>query len=199
METNERLKRVLIAEDDAAIRDILVRACEGVAVSVAARDGETAREALATDAYDLLFMDWQLSADGGAELMAQAARLQPGAWRIALFTVPSVDALVSAMRSGAHDAWWVARGMEPRSGLLREWLDKPPVSKGFPPLLVSRLADSMSAKAAARRTDFFEARREFSKVLVREITRRHGLSRGDLADWMGVSVRTIQRLLSNRD
>ncbi len=191
-------RKILIAEDDAGIRDILVGACEGMASPVIAIDGAAAREAMAGEAFDLLFIDWQLSPPAGPELLELASRLQPSAWRIVLFTIPTVDALVRAMRAGAHDAWWVARGMELREGLLQEWIDKPPVCKGFPPLVISRLADSMSAQAASRKTSFFQARREFSRTLIQEISRRHGLSRNDLAEWMGVSVRTIQRLLSGR-
>jgi hypothetical protein len=117
-----------------------------------------------------------------------------------LFSIPSVDTLVKAMQYGAHDAWWVSRGergVGPLDHLLKEWLEKTPVSNGFSPLLLSRLAKSISMQAASREISFFEARREFSKALIREISRRHRLPRGDLAKWMGVSVRTIQRLLSD--
>jgi len=192
-------KTVLIAEDDAAIRDVLAKACERLAVPVLASDVEGAWEAMAGESFDLMLLDWHLSSKGGEEFLREAARRQPQARRIALFTIPSVDTLVASMRAGAHDAWWVARGMELRDGLLKEWIQKPVVCNGFSPLFLSHLADSMSTKAATRKMSFFKARREFSKALVREIHQRHGLSRNDIAQWMGVSVRTIQRLMSGRE
>lgn len=192
-------KKVLIAEDDSAIRDALAVACAGLAAPVLVPNGDGAREALASESFALILLDWQLIPYGGEELLREAARLQPHAWRISLFTIPSVEALVEAMKAGAHDAWWVARGMELRDHVLQEWLQKPPVSSDFRPLLLNRLADAMSTKAASKRTSFFKARREFSKTLIREVALRHGMRRHDLARWMGVSVRTIQRLLSGRD
>jgi len=199
MPGSPKAPKVLVAEDDSAIRAALVTACEGLAVPVTARDADTAREALATESFRLMLLDWQLESGGGSEILREAARLQPGAWRISLFTIPSVDSLVLAMRAGAHDAWWVARGMELREHVLKEWLGKPPVSKGFSPLLLNRMADAMSTRAAARKDSFFKARREFSKNLIREVAVRHKLSRNDLAKWLGVSVRTVQRLLSGRE
>lgn len=188
---------VLVAEDDAAIRDLLAEACRNQArVSIASNPLET-REALARDAFDLLLIDWQFGRPEGEGLLAVAARLQPEARRIVLFTVPTVDALVLAMRAGAHDAWWVARGMEIREGLPAAWLAKPAVPKGFQPLLLSNLAKTLSARAVAEGATLPEARREFSSILLREISRRHGLSRNELANRMGVSLRTIQRLLSD--
>lgn len=195
----KRMKRVLVAEDDPAIRGALVASCEGLAFPIVARNGEEALEAMVSDVFNLLLLDWHWDPPGGEDLFREASRLQPAAWRIALFTIPSVDALVAAMRSGAHDAWWVARGMELREHVLREWLQKPPVSSDFSPLLLNRLADTISSKAAARKDSFFKARREFSKILIKEVALRHKLTRNDLAKWMGVSVRTIQRLLSGRE
>jgi len=188
--------KILIAEDDAAIRDVLAEACEGLATTVLVSEGEAVGQAMAAESFDLLLLDWNLGSRSGVELLELAARLQPQAWRIILFTIPTIDALVKAMRAGAHDAWWVARGMELREHLLEEWLEKSSVSKGFPPLYLSSITESLSEKAATREVPFFEARREFSKIFIREIARRHSLSRNDLARWMGVSVRTLQRVLS---
>jgi CheY-like chemotaxis protein len=191
-------KRVLIAEDDSAIRTALMMACEGLARYECVQDARTARERMSTESFDLLLLDWNLEPGGGEELVRTAERLQPSAWRIALFTIPVVDGLVEAMRAGFHDAWWVARGMELRDQVIGCWLAKNPDSKGVSPLALDRLADMMSARASAKRTSFFKARRDFSKTLIREVASRQGMSRESLARWMGVSVRTIQRLLAAR-
>ncbi len=97
------MARILLADDDAATRDLVRRALEGDGHAVvAAGDGAEALEHLqggAAEAFDLVVTDVQMPAVGGMALAEEALKLKPGL-RIVLMS-GYADALAGAARLGA--------------------------------------------------------------------------------------------------
>jgi two-component system, NtrC family, response regulator AtoC len=98
------MRRVLIVDDEAGVREFIAEALEGdgwQALPVAS--GEVALEELAKSSFALLFTDLKMPGMGGLELLARAKELQPELEAIVLTAQGSVDVAVEAMKLGAFD------------------------------------------------------------------------------------------------
>jgi DNA-binding NtrC family response regulator len=96
--------RILVVDDDRAIRTILERALSGFGFEPeTAASGEDALRALATIPFDLVLLDLELPGLGGLEILALAPGLQADAPFIILTGSGAVGNAVEAMKLGAYD------------------------------------------------------------------------------------------------
>ena len=96
--------RVLVADDEASIRFVLQEVLEGLGHEVVAvEDGEAAARELASDTYDLAFMDIRMPGMTGIEALQQH-RAAGGDVAIVIITAQNLlDNAVESMKSGALD------------------------------------------------------------------------------------------------
>jgi two-component system, NtrC family, response regulator AtoC len=95
--------RVLVAEDDNEMRELLVRvlADEGYAVS-AARDGSEAMAQIEEGAFDLVISDVRMPGPDGREVLRRAMARGLHQPVILMTAFGSIEAAVEAMRDGAY-------------------------------------------------------------------------------------------------
>jgi two-component system response regulator HydG len=95
---------ILVADDDAGMRDSLTRALrrEGFAV-VPAEDGTAALEALRRTRVDLLVADLRMPGLDGLELLRAAKLLAPETEIVVISGHGTVEEAVEAMKEGAYD------------------------------------------------------------------------------------------------
>lgn len=98
-------ERILIVEDDPAIRMLLVRVFDEVSTVIQARDGLEALELLRTERPDFVITDLNLPEMDGVELLQQARRTFYGACVPFLVLTANQDekALIQCFREGADD------------------------------------------------------------------------------------------------
>ena len=96
--------RVLVVEDQAAVRDLVVQVLreEGHAVD-AVETGEEGLRRLERELYDVVLLDLALPGIGGMEVLAAARTLQTDAQFVMMTGHGSVASAVEAVRLGAYD------------------------------------------------------------------------------------------------
>ncbi len=96
--------RVLIIDDEAAIRDSLeaLLSMEGFHVTMAA-DGAAGLEQLAHGEFDLLLLDLALPGESGIDLLPRILEMQPGLPVIMITAYGTVSNVVDAIRAGAEN------------------------------------------------------------------------------------------------
>jgi diguanylate cyclase (GGDEF)-like protein len=96
--------RILIADDDADFRSVLVRRARRMGLEVVeAGDGPQARELLEGQAYDALVVDLYMPGATGLEVVERAQQLDPNVQAIVLTASASVETAVEALRAGVYD------------------------------------------------------------------------------------------------
>ena len=96
--------RVLIADDDAQFRSLLVRRAEKMGLSVTVReDGQQAIQALQQDRFDLLVLGLYMPGFTGLEVVQQALARDPQMQAIILTGAATVETAVEALRAGVYD------------------------------------------------------------------------------------------------
>ena len=96
--------RVLIADDDAQFRSLLVRRAEKMGLSVTVReDGQQAIQALQQERFDLLVLDLYMPGFTGLEVVQQALARDPEMQAIILTGAATVETAVEALRAGVYD------------------------------------------------------------------------------------------------
>lgn len=101
--------KILILEDDACFREVLEKVCGQAGEVDAAGDFDSALVSLTKKSYDLLLLDWHLYRRQWESLSSTLENFQPNALRIALFTVPDLQNVITAMKSGICDIFWPAQ------------------------------------------------------------------------------------------
>ena len=100
----ERMPRILVVEDDAALREALTDTLELAGQSVvAAPDGETALALLGRESVDMILSDVQMPGMDGHELLRRAKALRPGIPFILMTAYGQIERAVEAMKDGAAD------------------------------------------------------------------------------------------------
>src|SRR4051812_12833037 len=96
--------RILLVEDEAELADFIIRGLreEGFAVERAA-DGEHAREALQSGAWDLVLLDWWLPGEDGLAVLTRYRRAGGGAAVLFLTARDAVADRVRGLDGGADD------------------------------------------------------------------------------------------------
>jgi len=96
----QRALRLLVVEDEAdtrdAVRQCLVDAWPGATVDTAA-DGHAGLERVASEGYDLILADYRMPGASGLEVLAEAARRQPGTPRILFTAYPDLELVMRSL------------------------------------------------------------------------------------------------------
>jgi len=96
--------RILIADDDADFRSVLVRRARRMGLEVVeASDGPEARALLEGQTYDALVVDLYMPGATGLEVVEYAQRLDPNVQALILTASASVETAVEALRAGVYD------------------------------------------------------------------------------------------------
>jgi diguanylate cyclase (GGDEF)-like protein len=96
--------RVLIADDDADFRRILVRRAERMGLAVVeAQDGEKAIRALEEDTFDIILIDLYMPKRNGLEVVHAGLEIDPDIQAIIVTGGASIETAVEALRSGVYD------------------------------------------------------------------------------------------------
>ncbi len=96
--------RVLVADDDAQFRSLMVRRAEKLGLSVLeVEDGEQAFEALESERFDLVISDLYMPVHTGLEVIQRARELDPDVHSIILTASATVETAIEALRSGVYD------------------------------------------------------------------------------------------------
>lgn len=105
IETNREKKNILVVDDDAALRGLIVDALRqtGDFGIQEASDGAEALKALKSDLYDLVISDVQMPNMTGMELLSRIREINPNIYVIMITAFPSIGLSVSAMQTGAVD------------------------------------------------------------------------------------------------
>ncbi len=99
-----RPTRILIAEDEAVLRDLIVRKLTGLGYACeACKDSETALELLAGKPFDLMLADIFNPETGGASLLKDVMRIRPDIAVILVASIVDIEIAVDALKLGAFD------------------------------------------------------------------------------------------------
>ncbi len=96
------LARVVVVDDDPAVRDILSRALSGSFHVETAPDGRTALERLRTSPHELLIVDLRLPDLDGLSLIREARRTQQDLQVVVITGFPSESAAIAAINLGVN-------------------------------------------------------------------------------------------------
>ena len=186
--------RILILEKEPVFRDHLRSICGEFGKTTVTHDLSTALDALTQDPFQLLLIDGHLSAEDTTTLNRALEDFQPEAKRLALFTTPDLASVINAMKGGAYDILWSAMDKATLKSKVREAiaLERKPRNN----FTLTQLAETLTDKAMAQKTSLFSARKEFSRIFLKQILWQQKLRRTQLADLMQVSPRTLHRHLS---
>ena len=96
--------RVLVADDDAEFRDLLVRRAKKMGLSVVeVDDGDAAMEILERERFDLIVSDMYMPGHTGLEVIQEAQKKYPDIHAIILTASATVETAIEALRSGVYD------------------------------------------------------------------------------------------------
>ena len=96
--------RVLIADDDAGFRSMLVRRATKMGLSVLdVEDGEQAVAALKLERFDLVVTDLYMPGHTGLEVIQKAREIDPEVHGIILTASATIETAIEALRSGVYD------------------------------------------------------------------------------------------------
>jgi response regulator RpfG family c-di-GMP phosphodiesterase len=99
-----RPARILIAEDEAILRDILVRKLTALGYSCeSCENGESALEFLSRKSFDLMLADIFMPESGGISLLKDVIRIRPDIAVILVTSVVEIEIAVDALKHGAYD------------------------------------------------------------------------------------------------
>jgi response regulator RpfG family c-di-GMP phosphodiesterase len=96
--------RILIVDDEAIIREILVRKLESLGYECeCCASGRTAIDRLAHGIFDLILADVLAPDTGAAGLLKEAMKVSPGIAVILVTSVIDIETAVDALKDGAYD------------------------------------------------------------------------------------------------
>ena len=104
MELLIRPARILIADDEVIVREILVRKLSNQGYSCdCCENGRDALAMLANAEYDLLLADVMMPGMGGVALLKEALRIRPDIAVILVTSVVDIELAVDSLKDGAYD------------------------------------------------------------------------------------------------
>ncbi len=99
-----RPARILIAEDEAILRDLLVRKLTALGYACeSCENSESALEFLSRKPFDLILADIFMSETGGIALLKEVMRIRPDIAVILVTSVVEIEIAVDALKHGAYD------------------------------------------------------------------------------------------------
>ncbi|MGZ3597963.1 MAG: sigma-54-dependent transcriptional regulator [Syntrophales bacterium] len=100
----ERPKRVLVVDDEEAIRELLTDYLNKFGYEVVcAANGQEAMQKYVKGHFDIVLSDFVMSPVDGLELLAEIRKIDPDAMFIMITGYPSIDSAMEAMKKGAKD------------------------------------------------------------------------------------------------
>src|SRR6201986_949731 len=102
-ETLGRRARVLVADDEPEIRDVLFDLLSPVYDCVAVGSAEEALLCLHKEAYDLVISDIMMGGMSGIEMIPHVLKMSPDTVVIMISGVQTVESAINALRAGAFD------------------------------------------------------------------------------------------------
>lgn len=121
-------RRILLVDDDASVRSILVLALRRLGLAVeTAEDGRRALEMLGGDGYDLLLIDRRLPEVDGLEVVRLLRKQEVGARREPLPVVVmsggrEAEDQAASLEAGADEHLGKPAGLEELAGVMRRLL-----------------------------------------------------------------------------
>lgn len=152
----ERGPRILVVEDDSALREALTDTLEMAGhQALAVADGEAALARLEGEAADMVISDVQMPGMNGHELLRRVKRMRPGIPFILMTAYGQIEKAVEAMREGACD--YLPKPFEPDRllAVVARYLPGPPAAPDMD--LIAADADSLALLEMARRVAATEA------------------------------------------
>jgi response regulator RpfG family c-di-GMP phosphodiesterase len=99
-----RPSRILIADDEVVVREILARKLESAGyVCECCATGRAAIDLLATGRFELAIADIQMPDISGTALLKEAMRVSPGIAVVLVTSVVDIEVAVDALKDGAYD------------------------------------------------------------------------------------------------
>jgi putative two-component system response regulator len=99
-----RPARILIAEDEAVLRDLLVRKLTGLGYACeSCEDGDAALQLLSSKPFDLMLADIFMPETGGISLLKEVMRIRPHIAVILVASIVDIEIAVDALKHGAYD------------------------------------------------------------------------------------------------
>ncbi len=99
-----RPSRILIADDEVVVREILARKLESLGYACeCCANGRAALDLLSKGKYDLIVADIQMPEIGGIGLLKEAMRISPDVAVILVTSVIDIEVAVDAIKDGAYD------------------------------------------------------------------------------------------------
>jgi putative two-component system response regulator len=99
-----RPARILIAEDEAILRDLLVRKLTALGYSCeSCENGESALEFLSRKSFDLMLADIFMPESGGISLLKEVISIRPDIAVVLVTSVVEIEIAVDALKHGAYD------------------------------------------------------------------------------------------------
>jgi len=119
---------VLLVDDDPDVLTLSIRALRPAGYEIlTAGNGETAMAILRSRAVGVIVSDFSMPGMNGAQLLAQAAALQPATLRIIVSGQTMNRAMQAGLRSGEiHHYFEKQHSYEPVQACIRDWLDAQP-------------------------------------------------------------------------
>jgi DNA-binding NtrC family response regulator len=104
MSSNTSVKRALIVDDEAGIRDLLVNLLEMIGFETrAAADGEEALQIYKKRPADIVISDMMMPKMGGLDLLFELKQIDPDVIFILITGYPSIETAIDAIKRGARD------------------------------------------------------------------------------------------------
>ena len=100
---NERREKVLIVDDDASIRELIVDLLGGEHECTAVASAEEALAHCREGEYDLILSDIVMEGMGGLDLVPRVLKLAPDTAVVMISGVQTVESAIRALRAGAFD------------------------------------------------------------------------------------------------
>jgi response regulator RpfG family c-di-GMP phosphodiesterase len=100
---DERREKILIVDDDAAIRELVADLLRGVYECEAATSAHEALARCREREYDLILSDIVMEGMGGLDLVPRVLELAPDTVVVMMSGVQTVESAIRAMRAGAFD------------------------------------------------------------------------------------------------
>jgi putative two-component system response regulator len=99
-----RPAHILIAEDEAVLRDLLVRKLTGLGYACeSCENGDAALQLLSSKPFDLMLADIFMPETGGISLLKEVMRIRPHIAVILVASIVDIDIAVDALKHGAYD------------------------------------------------------------------------------------------------
>jgi response regulator RpfG family c-di-GMP phosphodiesterase len=99
-----RPARILIAEDEVVLRDLLVRKLTGLGYACeSCENGDAALQLLSGKPFDLMLADIFMPKAGGISLLKEVMRIRPHIAVILVASVVDIEIAVDALKHGAYD------------------------------------------------------------------------------------------------